>query len=176
MLHKATTELAKTAEVVVVEDLHVAGMGRRKPGAGARGRGFNRALHDAALAQMRQMLAYKTGGYGSTLLVADRWWPSSKTCSGCGGRKPNLPLSERTYHCDTCGVSLDRDLNAAVNLAHLGVPPPGSGPEGANSGRGADHETDPGQAGDAGGHETSTPLRPDRRDQTGTATPQEVAA
>lgn len=175
VLHKATTELATIAEVVVVETLNTAGMGRKKRGAGARGRGFNRALRDAALAEIRRMLTYKTTWYGSELVLADRWWPSSKTCSGCGGRKPSLALSERTYHCDTCGVSLDRDRNAAVNLARLGVPPPGSGPEGVNFGRGAEHEPDPAQAGDVAGREASTPPDPPVR-QTGTATEQSVAA
>lgn len=175
VLHKTTTELAKTAQVVVVEDLHVAGMGRRKPGAGARGRGFNRALHDAAIAEVRRMLGYKTGWYGSELVVADRWWPSSKTCSGCGERKPSLPLSERTYHCTHCGLEVDRDLNAATNLARLAVPSPRSGRVEVNFGRGADRETDPAQAGDAGGCEAST-HHGNPPGQSGTATPQEVAA
>jgi putative transposase len=119
-------------------------MGRRKTGLGARGRGMNRAVADAAMAEVRRMLAYKTTWYGSRLVLADRWWPSSKTCSGCGGRKPSLPLSERTYHCANpdCGLVVDRDLNAAVNLARwptqADVPSPGSGPEDVNDGRGAD--------------------------------------
>jgi putative transposase len=172
-IHKATTRLAKTADVVVVEDLHVAGMGRRK--VGARGRGFNRALADTAMAEVARQLGYKTGWYGSRLVEADRWFPSSKTCSSCGARKPSLRRDERTYRCDTCGVVIDRDLNAATNLARYGVPPPESGSEGVNYGRRADRETDPAQAGDAGGHDPSTP-HPPRRDKTGTAPSKQVAA
>lgn len=86
ILHKTTTRLAQTYPTVVVEDLNVAGMGRRKPGAGAGGRGFNRAVADTGMAQVRRQLAYKTCWYGSTMIVADRWYPSSKTCSSCSSR------------------------------------------------------------------------------------------
>jgi putative transposase len=181
VIHKATTTLAKTADVVVVEDLHVAGMGRRKPGAGRGGRGMNRAVADAAMAEVRRQLTYKADWYGSRLVVADRWYPSSKICSGCGNRKPRLSLSERTYRCTqpACGLVIDRDLNAAVNLARwpeqAGVPSPGSGPADVNYGRRADRETDPAQAGDAGGRDPSTPHHP-RVGQTGIAASQEVAA
>ncbi|MDN5744377.1 MAG: IS607 family element RNA-guided endonuclease TnpB, partial [Nocardioidaceae bacterium] len=117
VLHKTTTVLAQQHQVVVVETLNASGM--RAKG-GIRKRGLNRALTDAALAEIRRMLAYKTTWYGSVLVEADRWYPSSKTCSGCGGRKPNLTLAERTYNCTTCGLVIDRDLNAAINLARLG--------------------------------------------------------
>jgi putative transposase len=146
---------------------------------GARKRGLNRALADAALAKMRRMLAYKTIWYGSTLAGADRWYPSSKTCSGCGSRKPTLLLSERTYVCEHCRLVLDRDLNAAINLARLGEThllgeqsPAGSGPV---AGRGATRETEPAPAGDAAGDETSTPHH-QPVGQTGTASPQGEAA
>jgi putative transposase len=146
---------------------------------GARKRGLNRALADAALAQLRRMLAYKTIWYGSTLVAAGRWYPSSKTCSGCGRRKPRLLLSERTYVCEHCGLVLDRDLNAAINLARLGEThllgeqsPAGSGPA---AGRGATRETEPAPAGDAAGDEASTPHR-QPPGQTGTASPQGEAA
>jgi putative transposase len=77
---------------------------------------------------------------GSRLLVADRWYPSSKTCSGCGTAKAKLALSERAYECETCGLVLDRDLNAAHNLAALAAEydTAGSGPV---AGRGADQKT-----------------------------------
>ncbi|MGH9116468.1 MAG: IS607 family element RNA-guided endonuclease TnpB [Acidimicrobiales bacterium] len=97
-LAKATTRLAQQHDVVVVEDLNVDGMGRRKPGAGRGGRALNRAIRDAALGDMRRQLAYKTAWYGSTLVVADRWYPSSKTCSGCGQRKPSLPPRRTHLH------------------------------------------------------------------------------
>lgn len=177
VLHKATTALAQQHHVIVVETLNAAGM--RAKG-GSRKRGLNRALADAALAEIRCMLGYKTRWYGSHLVEADRYFPSSKTCTACGRRKPNLTLADRVFDCDECGTSIDRDLGAAINLARLGVPtsavseqsPAGSGPA---AGRGAMRETEPAPAGDAAGDETSTPHhRP--VDQTGTASPQGEAA
>lgn len=171
VLAKLTTTLAQAHDVVVVENLNLAGMGRRKPGAGRGCRGFNRALRDGALGELRRQVAYKSHWYGSDLVVADRWYPSSKTCSGCGERKPSLRLDERTYTCTACGLVIDRDHNAAINLARLGeqTRTAGSGPV---AGRGADRKTEPPSA---GGIETSTP--PERQlDQTGTAPPQGEAA
>ena len=110
-LHKATSMLAARYETVVVEDLHVAGMGRNSR--------LARAVADQGFGAARRMLAYKTTWNGGTLIMADRWFPSSKTCSGCGAVKAKLALSERTYACDTCGLVLDRDVNAARNLLHL---------------------------------------------------------
>jgi len=131
-LHKLTTRLAATYGTVVVEDLNVAGM--------LRNRRLARHIADAGFAQIRQQLAYKTAWNGGRLLVADRWYPSSKTCSGCGAVKTKLALSEREYECEACGLVLDRDLNAARNLAALAAPA-GSGPV---AGRGADQKTRPG--------------------------------
>ena len=68
---------------------------------------------------MRRQLTYKCQWYGSHLVVADRWFASSKTCSSCRTVKTKLSLSERTFHCETCGLVIDRDLNAARNLAAL---------------------------------------------------------
>lgn len=176
VLHKATTALAQQHEVVVVETLNAAGMRGR---GGARKRGMNRALADAALGEIRRMLGYKSRWYGSELVSADRYCPSSKTCSACGRRKSNLTLADRIFVCDGCGVSIDRDLNAATNLARLGEPrpwgeqgPAGSGPV---AGRGATRETEPAKAGDAAGYEASTPHH-STVDQTGTASPQGEAA
>jgi putative transposase len=83
--------------------------------------GLNRAVLDVAPGELRRQLGYKCGWYGSALVVADRWYPSSKTCSGCGWRKPSLPRSERMFCCGNtaCGLVIDRDLNAALNLAAL---------------------------------------------------------
>src|SRR5260370_28864681 len=89
--HKLTTRLAQQFATVVVEDLHVAGM--------VRNRKLARSLTDAAPATLRRQLGYKTGWYGSTLYVADRWYPSSKTCSACETVKPKPSLAERTLHC-----------------------------------------------------------------------------
>jgi putative transposase len=174
-LHKATIRLAQRHQIITVETLSASGM---RSAGGAHKRGLNRALADAALAQVRRMLAYKTIWYGSTLVEAGRWYPSSKTCSGCGSRKPRLHLAERTYVCEHCGLVLDRDLNAAINLARLGETqvlgeqsPAGSGPV---AGRGATQETEPAPAGDAAGCEAST--RHNTVGQTGTASPQGEAA
>jgi putative transposase len=176
VLHKATTALAQQHHVVVVETLNAAGMRAR---GGAHKRGLNRSLADAAVAEIRRMLGHKTRWYGSQLVQADRFYPSSKICSTCGRRRPNLTLAERVFHCDGCGMRIDRDLNAAINLARLGEPhlrdeqsPTGSGPV---EGRGATHETQPVPAGDAAGDETSTPHH-HSVDQTGTASPQGEAA
>jgi len=110
-LHKLTTRLARSHDVIVVEDLHVAGM--------IRNRRLARAVSDAGMGEIRGQLAYKTRWHGSTLVVADRWYPSSKTCSGCGWRNPSLTLSDRMFHCQSCGLVLDRDANAAINLRDL---------------------------------------------------------
>ena len=90
---------------------------------GAHKHGLNRALADASLAEVRRMLRYKCTWYGSALVEADRYFPSSKLCSACGRRKPSLTLADRTYMCDHCGLRIDRDLNAAINLARLGDTP-----------------------------------------------------
>ena len=110
-LHKATTDLASRYETVVAEDLNVAGM--------TRNRRLARAISDQGFGQARRMLEYKTTWNGGNLAVADRWYPSSKTCSACGTVKAKLSLSERTYQCEACGLVLDRDVNAAVNLLTL---------------------------------------------------------
>lgn len=107
-IHKLTTDLAATYGTVVVEDLNIAGM--------LRNRQLARHLADASFGEIRRQLDYKTRWNGGTLVVADRWFPSSKTCSTCGLVKPKLSLSVRTFICESCGLTLDRDLNAAINL------------------------------------------------------------
>jgi putative transposase len=99
--------------VIVLEDLNVRGMRRNKH--------LALAISDAGMGELRRQLTYKSDWYGSTLLIADRFYPSSKLCSGCGVVKNRLSLSERTFDCDDCGVSLDRDENAAINLRRLGL-------------------------------------------------------
>ena len=123
-LHKATSMLAARYETIVVEDLNVAGM--------TRNRRLARAIADQGFGTARRMLAYKTAWQGGTLVLADRWFPSSKKCSGCGTVKAKLALSERIYRCDGCGLVLDRDVNAARNLLHLAA----SGAERRNAGGG----------------------------------------
>ncbi|MFD7055685.1 IS607 family element RNA-guided endonuclease TnpB [Streptomyces mirabilis] len=145
-LHKLTTSLAREYGTIVVEDLNVSGM--------LRNRRLARVVADAGFGEIRRQLAYKTRWNGGTLEVADRWFPSSKTCSGCRAVTPKLPLRIRMYVCGHCGLVLDRDENAALNLAalvkrHVA----GSGPETEN-GRGADRKT---PSCGAGGIEASTP-------------------
>jgi transposase len=89
------------------------------------------------MAQLRCLLAYKTSWYGSRLIVADPFYPSSKTCSTCGWLKAKFTLSERTFECGACGLVLDRDLNAAQNLANLAQQVAQSGWETQNA-RGVD--------------------------------------
>ncbi|MEH1016749.1 RNA-guided endonuclease TnpB family protein [Micromonospora sp. CPCC 206060] len=133
-LHKLTTRLTREHGTVVVEDLNVAGM--------LRNRRLARHIVDAGFAEIRRQLTYKSAWNGGRLIVADRWYPSSKTCSGCGTVKTKLALSEREYECAVCGLILDRDLNAARNLAALAADSDtaGSGPV---AGRGADRRTPP---------------------------------
>jgi putative transposase len=183
-LHKATTALAGRHRVIAVETLNATGM---RTAGGARKRGLNRALADAALAQIRRMLAYKTRWYGSTLVEDDRFYPSSKTCSACGGRKPNLTLADRTYECEHCGLVIDRDLNAATNLArlgdtqHTGGTRTGTGSRPAahhrvGQGRGARRETATTRVVNAAGCEASTRHNTPGVGQAGTAPPEGEAA
>ena len=107
--HRLSKQLATGLTSLTVEDLNVAGM--------IANHSLARALSDAGFGDLGRLLAYKAAWYGCQLTVADRWYPSSKTCSGCGQLKPDLTLADRTYRCAVCGLSLDRDVNAAVNLA-----------------------------------------------------------
>jgi len=112
-LHKLSSELARTKSVIVLEDLHLRGMQRN--------RSLALSISDAAMGGLRRQLAYKSEWYGARLVVAGRFFPSSKTCSGCGVMKETLSLHERVFHCSACGLSLDRDENAAINLRRYGV-------------------------------------------------------
>ena len=105
------TALADRFAVVVVEDLNVAGM--------LANHRLARRISAAGWGELRRQLDYKTRDRGGQLMVADRFYPSSKTCSNCGAVKTKLRLSQRIYHCDSCSISIDRDRNAAANLAAL---------------------------------------------------------
>lgn len=134
-IHKLTTNVARTHGTVVIEDLNVAGM--------TKNRRLARHVADASFAEIRRQLAYKIEWHGGTLIVADRWFASSKTCSECGAVRAKLTLSERTYVCGVCGIVADRDVNAALNLAQYGrneLKVAASGAETRN-GRGADRKT-----------------------------------
>lgn len=108
-LHKLTTGLADSYSHIVIEDLNVSAMVKN----------WRLALSvmDASFGEFRRQLAYKTQGRGTSLVIADRWFPSSKLCSHCGTKAKSLKLSEREWSCGACGTLHDRDLNAAINLA-----------------------------------------------------------
>ncbi|HEV2460584.1 MAG TPA: RNA-guided endonuclease TnpB family protein, partial [Ktedonobacterales bacterium] len=110
-LHHLTSRLAKTKSVVVMEDLNVAGMLKNHQ--------LAQALSDVGFAEFRRQLAYKAEWYGCRIIVADRWFASSKTCSRCGWVDEQLTLADRTFRCQHCGLVMDRDLNAAKNLEKL---------------------------------------------------------
>lgn len=117
-IHAITTELAKNKSALIVEDLNVSGMMKNHH--------LARAISDASFYEFRRQLEYKCKWYGSELFVMDRWYPSSKTCSACGAINSELKLSDRVYKCN-CGLEIDRDLNAAINLRnyytakHVGI-------------------------------------------------------
>ncbi|WP_410786113.1 RNA-guided endonuclease TnpB family protein [Kribbella sp. C-35] len=108
-LHQVSNELVKTHDRLVIEDLNVAGM--------LRNHRLARAISDAGWAELARLLAYKQSWRHGALIKADRWFASSKTCSACGTVAPALTLAQRTFECAPCGHTLDRDLNAAINLA-----------------------------------------------------------
>ena len=107
-LHKLTTMLAKTYGAIGIEDLNVSGM--------VKNRCLARSISDMGFGEFRRQLEYKTKWYGSELVVHNRFFPSSKTCSNCGEVKDYLSLSERVFECGGCGLVMDRDLNASKNL------------------------------------------------------------
>jgi putative transposase len=114
-LHKMTSRIVKTKRptAIVIEDLNVTGMTRNHR--------LARSVSSASFAEIRCQLTYKCEWYGVKLVVADRFYPSSKTCNGCGNVKGELLLSERAYVCDRCGYAQDRDVNAALNLRGWGL-------------------------------------------------------
>lgn len=108
-LHQFSTELAKTKSVIIIEDLDIKKMlqGPYK---------INQSIHDVGWGEFRRMLEYKTKWYGCKLIIAPRYYPSSKQCSTCGFSLVKLPLSIREWNCPCCNICHDRDINAAINL------------------------------------------------------------
>ncbi|GER88699.1 transposase [Dictyobacter vulcani] len=107
--HKFTTELARTCGTIGVEDLNLLGM--------MANRKLSRAVADAAMGQLLQFLKTKVANAGGEIFIASRWFPSTKQCSCCKHVKKRMPLKHRTYECLMCGLVIERDLNAALNLA-----------------------------------------------------------
>ena len=95
---------------IVMETLNVTGM--------MKNRHLAKAVAQQKLYEFKRQIQYKCRKYGITFVEADRWYPSSKKCSCCGNIKKNLKLSDRIYYCDNCGLKIDRDFNASVNLAN----------------------------------------------------------
>ena len=116
-LHKLTTNLIRY-RTIVIEDLNVAGM--------LANRRLSRAIADVGFYEFRRQLEYKAAMHGSDVVVADRWFPSSKICSTCGARNETLTLAERNWSCRSCGLFHDRDANAAINLARYAESSPAS--------------------------------------------------
>lgn len=111
-LHQITSYLAKSYKIVVIEDLNVRGMIKNKK--------LSLSIADVGWGEFRRQLQYKCDWYGSTLVVAPRFFPSSKLCSNCECVKKDLSLAMRVYNCDHCRISIDRDVNAALNLKKYG--------------------------------------------------------
>lgn len=128
VLHKLTTTVARQYELVAVEDLNVAGLLKNHK--------LAQALSDAALGKLKLLLTSKVQAIGGVVIEVDRFFASSKICSRCKHKRAELSLSERIFSCETCGLSLDRDLNAALNILEEGLriavdnPPSGSGYDG----------------------------------------------
>ena len=114
-LHQVSDYLTAKCKpsAIVIEDLNVSGMMKNHH--------LARAVSDVSFNELRQQIEYKAKRHGIEVIIADRWFPSSKTCHNCGAIKSDLKLSDRTYVCGDCGFTLDRDLNAALNLAAYGM-------------------------------------------------------
>ncbi len=109
-LHKLTTKLVKENDLICLEDLNVSGM--------LKNRKLSKAVADVGIFELNRQIKYKAQWYSREVVVIDRWYPSSKTCSGCG-QIHLMPLSKRVMSCD-CGIEIDRDLNAAINIRTVG--------------------------------------------------------
>jgi putative transposase len=111
--HQITNQLIRDNQTIVMETLGVKDMLKQKK--------LSRQISDASWGLLTQMLEYKCKWYGRELIKINQYYPSSKTCSGCGNVKETLLLSERVYKCDNCGLEIDRDLNASLNIKQTGI-------------------------------------------------------
>jgi len=112
-IHKLTTSVTRRFHTIGIEDLNVKGM--------LENRCLARAIADMGFHELRRQLSYKSAWRGGHVVVVDRWYPSSKTCSCCGHRLEELALGTRSWTCPGCGVLHDRDVNAAVNLKNMAM-------------------------------------------------------
>lgn len=121
-LNELTARITDTWATIVLEDLNVKGMIRRAKGKGRKAKsGLNRAILDVSFGEFRRQIEYKSTWKGVRVVTFPRFEPSSKPCSSCGAVKTKLRLSQRVFLCEECGFKLDRDLNAARNLAAYAV-------------------------------------------------------
>jgi len=134
-LHQITTSIARRFHTIGIEDLNVKGM--------LANRHLSRAIADMSFRELRRQLEYKAAWRGGEVVVVDRWYPSSKTCSRCGHRLENLALDLRQWTCPGCGANHDRDLNAAINLKNMAVSSIVSACGGEGAGPVREHETKP---------------------------------
>lgn len=107
-IHQVTAELVQEYDFIAIEDLNVAGMLKNHK--------LAKSISDASFSLFYNTLTYKAAWYGKEVVKVDRWFASSKTCSCCGWVDENLTLADRVFHCKTCGLILDRDLNASQNI------------------------------------------------------------
>ena len=112
-IHTITYRLASRVKTICIEDLNVSGM--------MKNRHLSKAIQNQEWRKFRTYLEYKCRGYGVKLIIADRFYPSTKQCSCCGSKKKFISLSERVYRCVHCGLEVDRDLNAAINLRNYAL-------------------------------------------------------
>ncbi len=111
-LHNVSTELVRTFDLIVLENLNVSGM--------LKNRKLSKSISDASWSTFVSMLEYKCNWYGKMLVKIDRFFPSSKTCSNCGYKEDKMPLSIREWTCPSCGSKHNRDLNASINILKEG--------------------------------------------------------
>lgn len=134
-LHKLTTSVARRFHTIGIEDLNVRGMlGNHR---------LARAIADMGFYELRRQLEYKAAWRGGHVVVADRWYPSSKTCSCCGYRLEELALATRSWTCPACGIDHNRDINAAVNLKNMAMSSIATACGGNGSGLVREHRTKP---------------------------------
>lgn len=112
LMHKFTTQLVESQDFIVIENLNVKGM--------MKNRNLSKAVANVSFYEIRRQLTYKCNWYGKQLVIISRWFPSSKLCSNCGEKKDDLKLSDREYICEYCGIVVDRDYNASINILNEG--------------------------------------------------------
>ncbi|PUB30030.1 putative transposase [Promicromonospora sp. AC04] len=164
-LHQVSNQLVKNHAQLVLEDLNITGM--------TSNRKLSRAISDAAWGELARQVTYKQAWRGGHVMLADRWFPSSKTCSSCGTLRKALTLKDRVFACGTCGHVMDRDLNAALNLAawaenHTPTTTTASTAAASDAGRDAARVGDRQAAGPVNNaHRQDTPTHPGSRDRGG---------